>query len=95
MVNSTQRILVEGPSRKNIMELCGRTENNRIVNFEGDHRTIGQFVDVKITDVHANSIRGEFIRGEDEMNLRVSLRPSDIVNKHETSLGVSTYTPEA
>ena len=93
MVGSVQRILVEGPSRKNIMELCGRTENNRIVNFEGDHRTIGQFVDVKITDVHANSIRGEFIRGENEMNLRESIRPSDIVTKHENTLGVSTYTP--
>ncbi|MDE9591176.1 TRAM domain-containing protein, partial [Xenorhabdus bovienii] len=35
MHGSTQRILVEGPSRKNIMELSGRTENNRVVNFEG------------------------------------------------------------
>ena len=94
MVGSVQRILVEGPSRKNIMELCGRTENNRIVNFEGDHRTIGSFVDVEITEVHSNSIRGKFIRNESEMNLRLSIRPIDIVNKQAENLGVNTYTPE-
>ncbi len=94
MVGTVQRILVEGPSRKNIMELYGRTENNRIVNFEGDHRSIGGFVDVEITEVHTNSIRGKFIRGESEMNLRESIRPSDIVNKHENKLGVETFTPE-
>lgn len=94
MVGSVQRILVEGPSRKNIMELYGRTENNRIVNFEGDHRSIGGFVDVEITEVHTNSIRGKFIRDESEMNLRESIRPSDIVNKHEETLGVSTFIPE-
>ena len=93
MVGSVQRILVEGPSRKNIMELCGRTENNRIVNFEGDHRSIGQFVDVEITEVLPNSIRGTFIRGEDQMNLRESIRPSDILSKHEDTLGVSTFIP--
>ena len=94
MVGSVQRILVEGPSRKNIMELYGRTENNRIVNFEGDHRSIGGFVDVEITEVHTNSIRGKFIRGEDEMNLRESIRPSDIMNKHKDTLGVATFIPE-
>ncbi|MCG6199756.1 tRNA (N6-isopentenyl adenosine(37)-C2)-methylthiotransferase MiaB [Psychromonas antarctica] len=94
MVGSVQRILVEGPSRKNIMELFGRTENNRIVNFEGDHRSIGGFVDVEITEVHSNSIRGKFIRDESEMNLRAAIRPSDIVNKHQDTLGVSSFTPE-
>ena len=93
MVGSVQRILVEGPSRKNIMELCGRTENNRIVNFEGDHRSIGGFVDVEITEVHTNSIRGKFIRGESEMNLRESIRPSDIVKKQNSKLGVETFVP--
>ena len=43
MHDSIQRILVEGPSSQNIMELRGRTENNRVVNFEGDARLIGQF----------------------------------------------------
>ncbi|MGB5444766.1 MAG: tRNA (N6-isopentenyl adenosine(37)-C2)-methylthiotransferase MiaB [Psychromonas sp.] len=93
MVGSVQRILVEGPSRKNIMELCGRTENNRIVNFEGDHRSIGGFVDVEITEVHTNSIRGKFIRSEAEMNLRESIRPSDIVNKRANRSAVETYIP--
>ncbi|MBB1271542.1 tRNA (N6-isopentenyl adenosine(37)-C2)-methylthiotransferase MiaB [Psychromonas sp. SR45-3] len=93
MVGSIQRILVEGPSRKNIMELCGRTENNRIVNFEGDHRSIGGFVDVEITEVHTNSIRGKFVRGESEMNLRESIRPSDIVNKKANKIGVETFIP--
>lgn len=93
MVGTVQRILVEGPSRKNIMELCGRTENNRIVNFEGDHRSVGGFVDVEITEVHTNSIRGKFIRDESEMNLRESIRPSDIVKKHDNKLGVETFIP--
>jgi len=93
MVGTVQRILVEGPSRKNIMELCGRTENNRIVNFEGDHRSIGGFVDVEITEVHTNSIRGKFIRGESEMNLRESIRPSDIVKQQNSKLGVETFVP--
>ncbi|NHW58589.1 TRAM domain-containing protein, partial [Escherichia coli] len=47
MLNTVQRILVEGPSRKNVMELSGRTENNRVVNFEGTPDMIGKFVDVE------------------------------------------------
>ncbi len=49
------------------MELRGKTENNRTVNFVAPHSVIGQFVDVKITDVYANSLRGELIRQESEM----------------------------
>lgn len=45
---TTQRILVEGTSRKSIMELSGRTENNRVVNFEGTPDMIGKSVDVEI-----------------------------------------------
>ncbi|MFA0672845.1 tRNA (N6-isopentenyl adenosine(37)-C2)-methylthiotransferase MiaB, partial [Vibrio sp. 10N.222.51.A6] len=59
MLGTEQRILVEGPSRKNLMELRGRTENSRVVNFEGSADLIGQFVDVKITEVYTNSLRGE------------------------------------
>lgn len=55
MVGTTQRILVEGTSRKSIMELSGRTENNRVVNFEGNPEMVGKFVDVEITDVWTNS----------------------------------------
>ena len=42
MVGTVQRILVEGISRKNVMEMSGRTENNRVVNFEGSVRTEDQ-----------------------------------------------------
>jgi tRNA-2-methylthio-N6-dimethylallyladenosine synthase len=61
MLGTTQRILVEGPSRKDEQELMGRTENNRVVNFKGGERLIGQFVDVRITEVLPNSLRGEVI----------------------------------
>jgi tRNA-2-methylthio-N6-dimethylallyladenosine synthase len=59
MVGGTQRILVEGCSRKDATELSGRTENNRVVNFTGSHGRIGQFLDVKITRAMSNSLRGE------------------------------------
>jgi tRNA-2-methylthio-N6-dimethylallyladenosine synthase len=55
---------VEGPSKKNPMQLAGRTENNRIVNFDGQREMIGQFVDVKITEVLPNSLRGEVVKVE-------------------------------
>ncbi len=57
MLNTQQRILVEGPSKKDPMQLCGRTENNRIVNFDGQPNMIGEFVDVVITEVLPNSMR--------------------------------------
>src|SRR3546814_7832106 len=49
MLGTTQRILVEKPSRRDPKELSGRTENNRIVNFVGQPRLIGQMIDVRIT----------------------------------------------
>ncbi|AWK15216.1 tRNA (N6-isopentenyl adenosine(37)-C2)-methylthiotransferase MiaB [Candidatus Fukatsuia symbiotica] len=70
MVGTTQRILVEGPSRKNVMELAGRTENNRVVNFEGSPAMIGKFVDVEIASVYATSLRGILVRTEEQMDLR-------------------------
>ncbi len=57
MVGTTQRILVEGPSRKNPNELTGKTENMRSVNFAGPASLIGQFVDVVITEALTNSLR--------------------------------------
>ncbi|WP_284443107.1 tRNA (N6-isopentenyl adenosine(37)-C2)-methylthiotransferase MiaB [Buchnera aphidicola] len=59
MFGSIQSILVEGVSNKNIMNLYGRTENNRIVTFKGSSKMIGQFVDVKIKKVHTHSLKGE------------------------------------
>ena len=58
MIGSTQRVLVEGTSRKDANELTGRTENMRYVNFAGPKRLIGEFVDVLITDAMSNSLRG-------------------------------------
>ena len=64
MLDSVQRILVEGPSKKNPNELQGRTETNRVVNFEADvqsARLIGQFIDVKITASNPYSLRGDAV----------------------------------
>ncbi|PAS05757.1 tRNA (N6-isopentenyl adenosine(37)-C2)-methylthiotransferase MiaB [Vibrio cholerae] len=95
MLGTEQRILVEGPSKKDLMELRGRTENNRVVNFEGSPDLIGQFVDVKIVDVFPNSLRGELLRTEQEMNLRIATSASEMKAKtrREDELGVATFTP--
>lgn len=95
MLGSEQRILVEGPSKKDLMELRGRTENNRVVNFVGSADLIGQFVDVKITDVFPNSLRGEMVRTEQDMGLRAITSPSEMMEKtrREDELGVATFTP--
>ena len=58
MVGTTQRVLVEGPSRKDPRQLAGRTENNRVVNFDGPARLVGEFVDVVITEALSHSLRG-------------------------------------
>lgn len=58
-VGTVQRILVEGPSRRDAAELMGRTECNRIVNFKGQPRLAGQMVDVRITQAFPHSLRGE------------------------------------
>ena len=59
MVGTLQTVLVEGPSRKDPGELCGRTENNRVVNFSGPVAMIGSFVKLRITAALSNSLRGE------------------------------------
>ncbi|MGB6977328.1 MAG: tRNA (N6-isopentenyl adenosine(37)-C2)-methylthiotransferase MiaB [Gammaproteobacteria bacterium] len=59
MVGTMQNILVAGVSKKNSSELFGRTENNRVVNFQGSPDLIGQLLDIKITGVSANTLRGE------------------------------------
>jgi tRNA-2-methylthio-N6-dimethylallyladenosine synthase len=58
MIGSLQPVLVEGPSRRDGQQLCGKTQNNRTVNFDGHPRLIGNFVDVEITEVMVNSLRG-------------------------------------
>jgi tRNA-2-methylthio-N6-dimethylallyladenosine synthase len=61
MVGTVQRVLVERRAKKNAMELAGRTANNRVVNFPGSERLIGQFIDVRISDALPHSLRGEVV----------------------------------
>lgn len=61
MIGSTQTVLVEGQSKKNPLQMQGRTENNRVVNFIGHPRLTGQFVNVVITEAMPNSLRGRMI----------------------------------
>lgn len=95
MLGTVQRILVEGTSRKNVMELSGRTENNRVVNFEGTPDMVGKFVDVEIVDVYTNSLRGKVIRTEDQMDLRVHETPASVIarTRKEDELGVGNFQP--
>ena len=66
MVDTMQTVLVEGPSRKNPLQMQGRTENNRVVNFIGHPRLVGQFVDVRITEALPNSLRGRLVESSVE-----------------------------
>jgi tRNA-2-methylthio-N6-dimethylallyladenosine synthase len=64
LVGTTQRILVERPSRKDSTEMAGRTECNRVVNFPGGPhaaRLIGQMLDVRVTEPLGHSLRGELV----------------------------------
>lgn len=76
MVGTIQRILVEGESKKNSLQMMGRTENNRIVNFAGHSRLAGQFVDVTITEALRNSLRGRMVK--------MDIKPV-IVNQRQTA----------
>ncbi len=64
MVGRVERVLVEQISRKRTDQLCGRTENNRVVNFDGDPVLIGRFVELRITEALPNSLRGEVVATE-------------------------------
>jgi tRNA-2-methylthio-N6-dimethylallyladenosine synthase len=69
-VGTVQRILVEGPSRKDASELAGRTDCNRMVNFKGPARLVGQMIDVGVTEANSHSLRGEVVIEEEELSLR-------------------------
>ena len=64
MVGTSQRVLVEGLSKRRASELAGRTANNRVVNFPAPEALINEFVDVKVTGVVSHSLRGELLNGE-------------------------------
>ena len=63
-LNTVQRILVEGASKRDGGELMGRTECNRVVNFVGQPRLVGQLVDVRITETRSYTLRGEVVTQE-------------------------------
>jgi tRNA-2-methylthio-N6-dimethylallyladenosine synthase len=64
MVGTVENVLVEGPSKKDPHQLRGRTDNNRVVNFSGHPRLIGQFIKIRITEALPNSLRGEPVLDE-------------------------------
>lgn len=61
MIGTIQRVLVEREAQRGDGDMAGRTENNRVVNFQGDAELIGQFVDVRIEEAFSNSLRGELL----------------------------------
>lgn len=65
MFGTTQTVLVTGRAKKTPEDMSGRTENNRVVNFRGDESLVGQFVDVEITEVLPNSLRGKLLLPRD------------------------------
>jgi len=73
MVGTVQSVLVERASRKDSKQMAGRTENNRVVNFDGAERLIGHFVDVRITQALVNSLQGEFIEISEIDRLRLAV----------------------
>jgi len=64
MVGTTQRALVEGPSKRREFELSARTANNRVVNFPGPESLIDTFVDVRVTSVLSHTLRGELLNAQ-------------------------------
>ena len=64
MVGGVERVLIEGPSKKNPDQVSGRTENNRVVNFSGETDWRGRFARVRITEALPNSLRGEVVELE-------------------------------
>jgi tRNA-2-methylthio-N6-dimethylallyladenosine synthase len=59
LAGRTLEVLVDGCSKRNAAEVSGRTRCNRVVNFHGEGRiSIGDIVQVRITDVLPHSLRG-------------------------------------
>jgi len=59
MLNTVETVLVCGPARRDPSDLYGRTENNRVVYFKGGNQHIGQMVQIRITEIATNSLKGE------------------------------------
>ena len=65
MIGTIQRVLVEGPSRRDPAQMSGRSDNNRVVNFCGGNGLRNRFVDVRITEALPNSLRGKLVSDDD------------------------------
>ena len=61
MLNTIQKVLVTGVSEKDSNKVCGYTENMKLVNVSAPVDTIGQIINVKITDAKSFSLDGEII----------------------------------
>jgi tRNA-2-methylthio-N6-dimethylallyladenosine synthase len=89
MIGSVQRVLVEGPSRKDPSELCGRTDNNRVVNFAAPLRVharlTGQMIDVRVNHAYPHSLRGELVMAESELAVLSSMPISGASRSDPTS----------
>lgn len=59
MLHTKQKVLLTGVSKRDSTMLSGRTDNNRVVNLQGDGMLVGQMRDVIITEVKANTLVGE------------------------------------
>jgi tRNA-2-methylthio-N6-dimethylallyladenosine synthase len=64
MVGHAHKVLVTGPSKRAGGQLQGRTENNRIVHFNGKSRLIGQLLEVMVHEALPNCLRGDLVLAE-------------------------------
>jgi tRNA-2-methylthio-N6-dimethylallyladenosine synthase len=76
MVGSVQRVLVQRHSRRDARELAGRTENNRVINFDGPDSLLQRFVDVRVTEARPHSLRGRLEATSDQAPAPSSPAPS-------------------
>ncbi|MEM7465793.1 MAG: tRNA (N6-isopentenyl adenosine(37)-C2)-methylthiotransferase MiaB [Pseudomonadota bacterium] len=67
MQGTQQRVLVTGKSKKTPDDMSGRTENNRVVNFPGDESLVGQFMNIEITEILPNSLRGRLLHDNEPL----------------------------
>ncbi|MEW6511300.1 MAG: tRNA (N6-isopentenyl adenosine(37)-C2)-methylthiotransferase MiaB [Bacteroidota bacterium] len=58
LIGTTQRILVDGPSRKSALDFTGRTDTNKSVVFPHGDEQAGQYVDVRVDRVNSATLFG-------------------------------------
>ena len=82
MIGTVQRVLVDGPSRRQPTQMSGRTDNNRVVNFSGVAESRNRFVNVRITEALPHSLRGGLVLDE---NLNSDMMGGDSTAVHGTA----------